>query len=284
MEKVTLSNGVEMPVIGFGVYQIPPAETARCVRDALEVGYRHIDTAQAYANEAEVGQAVAESGLAREDVFLTTKVWIDRYGDKRAYASVCESLTKLLTDYIDLVLLHQPFADCYGSWRALEKLYAEGKIRAIGVSNFGPGRLADLGAFNDVAPMVNQIETNPLHQQVAAHDAMTQRGVCHEAWAPFGEGRQGMFANPVLAEIAAAHGKSVAQVIVRWLVQRDIVVLAKSTHRERMAENLDVFDFALTGDDMARIAALDEGASLFLDHDAPETVDLFLGFIGQRRD
>ena len=157
-------------------------------------------------------------------------MWIDRYGDKRAYASVCESLTKLLTDYIDLVLLHQPFADCYGSWRALEKLYAEGKIRAIGVSNFGPGRLADLGAFNDVAPMVNQIETNPLHQQVAAHDAMTQQGVCHEAWAPFGEGRQGMFTNPVLAEIAAAHGKSVAQVIVRWLVLK----IGRASCRERV--------------------------------------------------
>lgn len=243
MEYATLSNGVIMPKLGFGVFQVPGDETARCVSDAVEVGYRHIDTAQSYMNESEVGQGIRDSGIDRSELFITTKVWIEHYGYVEARESVERSLRRLGLDYLDLVLLHQPFADVYGSWHALEELYKEGKVRAIGVSNFSPVRLADLAAFNEIAPMINQVETNPFHQQIAAHEHMVARHVQHEAWAPFGEGRSGMFTNPVLSQIAEDHGKSVAQVVLRWLMQRDIVALAKSTHKERMAENLDIFRF-----------------------------------------
>ena len=280
--SVTLRNGVEMPLIGYGVYQIAKEDAARCVADAIEVGYRHIDTAQSYYNEKEVGDGIKASGADRADLFVTTKVWVEHYGYEETLRSVDESLRKLGTGYIDLLLLHQPFSDVYGSWRALEKLYRDGVVRAIGVSNFYPDRLADLCAFNEIAPMVDQVETNPFHQQIAAHENMTARGVVHEAWAPFGEGRNGMFVNETLAAIGAKHGKSVAQVIMRWLVQRGVVALAKSTHRERMIENLDVFDFVLTDADMAAIAGMDDDASLFFDHRTPETVDFMARLIKER--
>ena len=271
-----------MPKLGFGVFQVPGDETARCVSDAVEVGYRHIDTAQSYMNESEVGQGIRDSGIDRSELFITTKVWIEHYGYVEARESVERSLRRLGLDYLDLVLLHQPFADVYGSWHALEELYKEGKVRAIGVSNFSPVRLADLAAFNEIAPMINQVETNPFHQQIAAHEHMVARHVQHEAWAPFGEGRSGMFTNPVLSQIAEDHGKSGAQVVLRWLMQRDIVALAKSTHKERMAENLDIFDFTLDDDDMRRIAALDTTSSLFFDHDDPHTVDMFVRMVADR--
>ena len=287
MEYATLSNGVIMPKLGFGVFQVPGDETARCVSDAVEVGYRHIDTAQSYMNESEVGQGIRDSGIDRSELFITTKVWIEHYGYVEARESVERSLRRLGLDYLDLVLLHQPFADVYSSWHALEELYKEGKVRAIGVSNFSPVRLADLAAFNEIAPMINQVETNPFHQQIAAHEHMVARHVQHEAWAPFGEGRSGMFtnpvlSNPVLSQIAEDHGKSVAQVVLRWLMQRDIVALAKSTHKERMAENLDIFDFTLTDAEMQSIATLDTSASLFFDHDDPRTVDMFVQMVADR--
>ena len=283
MEYVTLNNGVKMPKLGFGVFQIAKEDCERSVLDALAVGYRHIDTAQSYANEAEVGNAIAKCGLPREELFITTKVWIDNYGYEKAKASVLKSMEKLQVDFLDLVLLHQPFGDYYGAYRALEELYAAGKLRAIGVSNFAPDRLADIAAFNTVVPQVNQVETNPLSQQRAAQENMIHRGVQIEAWAPFGEGKSGMFENPVLTEIAGRHGKSVAQVILRWLMQRDVVALAKSTHKERMQENFDIFDFALADADMEKIAGLDTGESLFFNHQTPETVDRFVKMIGDRR-
>ena len=231
MEYLKLANGVEIPKIGYGVFQVGKEDAPRCVREAIETGYRHIDTAQSYFNEAEVGQGIKDSGIDRKNLFLTTKVWISNYGYENTLESIDVSLKKLGTDYLDLVLLHQPFSDTYGAWRALEKLYKDGVIRAIGVSNFYPDRLADMVAFNEIAPMVNQVETNPLNQQIEAHKNMLKRGVAHEAWALFGEGMQNMFSNPTLAKIGEAHGKSVAQVILRWLIQRDIIALPKSTHK-----------------------------------------------------
>ena len=283
MEYVTLNNGVQMPKLGFGVFQIPKADCERCVLEALEVGYRHIDTAQSYLNEAEVGRAVKKCGLPREKLFLTTKVWISNYGQEQAKKSVLQSLEKLQVEYLDLVLLHQPFGDYYGAYRALEELYAAGKIRALGVSNFAPDRLADIAAFNMVKPQVNQIEVNPFHQQQQAQKALLNRGVQMEAWAPFGEGQNGMFENPTLQKIAARYGKSVAQVILRWLMQRNVVALAKSTHKKRMQENFAIFDFMLDAEAMEQIATLDTGASLFFDHQAPETVDMFLKLIDERK-
>ena len=282
MEHVKLANGVEIPKIGYGVFQVSKDDASRCVREAIEVGYRHIDTAQSYFNEAEVGQGIKDSGIDRKELFLTTKVWISNYGYENTLKSVDVSLKKLGADYLDLVLLHQPFSDTYGAWHALEKLYKEGVIRAIGVSNFYPDRLADMVAFNEIAPMVNQIETNPFNQQIEARENMIKRGVAQEAWAPFGEGKAGMFDNPTLARIGETHGKSVAQVILRWLMQRDIVALPKSTHKNRMEENIDVFDFALTDEEMADIAALDTKTSLFFRHDTPEAVDMFVGFVKDR--
>ena len=284
MEYVTLNNGVTMPKLGFGVFQIAKEDCEQCVLNAISVGYRHIDTAQSYFNEEEVGNAINRCGVSREELFITTKVWIDNYGYEKTKQSVLTSMKKLKVEYLDLVLLHQPFSDYYGAYHALEDLYEEGKLRAIGVSNFSADRLADIAAFNRITPQVNQVETNPLHQQILAQDHMIKRHVQMEAWAPFGEGKHNMFQHPVLKQIADQHHKSIAQIILRWLMQRDIVALAKSTHIERMKENIDMFDFVLSKEDMAKITALDEKASLFFDHQTPETVDMFVSMIERRKD
>mgnify|MGYP000670251705 FL=1 len=283
MDYVTLANGVKMPQLGYGVYQVTKEECERCVLDALDVGYRAIDTAQSYFNEAEVGEAIAESGIDRKEIFLTTKVWIEHYGYEQAKESVLQSMEKLKTDYIDLVLLHQPFADYYGAYRALEDLYEEGKLRAIGVSNFYPDRLVDIASFARIKPMVNQIETHPLNQQIEAHEWLKKYGVIHEAWAPFGEGRGNMFTNPVLQKLGDKYNKTVAQVILRWQLQRGIVVIPKSTHKERMAQNLDVFDFTLTDEDMQAIAALDTKTSSFFSHQDPAMVEWFVKMVEERK-
>ncbi len=283
MQYITLSNGIKMPQLGYGVYQVTKEECERCVSDALEVGYRAIDTAQSYFNEAEVGDALQKSGIDRKEIFLTTKVWIEHYGYDAAKKSVLQSIEKLKTDYIDLVLLHQPFADYYGAYRALEDLYEEGRLRAIGVSNFAPDRLVDLVSFARIKPMVNQIETHPLNQQIEAHKWLEKYAVIHEAWAPFGEGRGNMFSNPVLQEIGDKYNKTVAQVILRWQLQRGIVVIPKSTHKERMAQNLDVFDFTLSSEDMQAIAALDTKTSFFFSHQDPAMVEWFVQMVEERR-
>ncbi|MEG0660498.1 MAG: aldo/keto reductase [Anaerorhabdus sp.] len=283
MEYVVLQNGVKMPKLGFGVFQISKEECEKCVLDALKVGYRHIDTAQSYMNEEEVGNAIKNCEIPREELFITTKVWIDNYGYEKTRKSVLESMNKLKVEYIDLVLLHQPFGDYYSSYHALEDLYREGKIRAIGVSNFYPDRLADLAVFNEIKPHVNQVEVNPIHQQTKAQENMLDFGVQMQAWAPFGEGKNNMFQNAVLKEIGDNYNKTVAQVILRWLMQRNIVALAKSTHVERMKENFDIFDFELTPSDMEKIATLDKNESLFFNHQTPETVKMFSKMIENRR-
>lgn len=283
MEYVTLSNGVKMPQLGYGVYQVTKDECERCVSDALKVGYRHIDTAQSYFNEEEVGNAIKKSGIPREELFITTKVWLEHYGYEECRKSVIESMRKLQLDYIDLVLLHQPFADYYGAWRALEELYAEGKLRAIGVSNFNPDRLVDICSFSRIKPMVNQVETHPHNQQKAAHEWMNKHGVVHEAWAPFGEGRGGLFTDPVLEKIAAKYGKTTAQVMLRWHIQRGIAVIPKSTHIERMRENSDVFGFTLSDEDMQAIAVLDKEQSSFFSHTDPNMVEWFVKMVEERR-
>lgn len=283
MEYVTLSNGIKMPIVGYGVYQVSKEECERCVLDALKAGYRSLDTAQSYFNEEEVGNAIQKSGVPREDIFLTTKVWIEHYGYDECRKSVETSLKKLKTDYLDLVLLHQPFADYYGAWRALEDLYEEGTIRAIGVSNFAPDRLVDIASFNRIAPMVNQVETHPFNQQTEAKQWMDKYHIQHEAWAPFGEGRKGLFDNPVLTAIGEKYGKSAAQVILRWHIQRNTVVIPKSTHYERMAQNIDVFDFKLTEEDMKQIAALDKKESSFFSHTDPNMVEWFVKMVDERK-
>lgn len=283
MEYVTLSNGVKMPILGYGVYQVTQDECERCVLDALETGYRSIDTAQSYFNEEQVGSAIQKSGVAREDIFLTTKVWIEHYGYERAKASVLESMRKLRTDYLDLVLLHQPFADAYGAWRALEELYGEGRLRAIGISNFYVDRMVDFASFNRVKPMVNQVETHIFNQQRASKEWAEKYGVQLEAWAPFGEGRGGTFENPVIMEIARKYGKTSAQVMLRWHIQRGVAAIPKSTHKERMAENLNVFDFALTAEDMEKIAALDKETSSFFSHQDPKMVEWFVNMVEERK-
>lgn len=283
MEYVTLYNSVKMPILGYGVYQVTKEECERCVLDALKAGYRSIDTAQSYFNEEEVGEAIQKSGVPRNEIFLTSKVWIDNYGYDKCRKSVETSMKKLKTDYLDLMLLHQPFSDYYGAWRALEDLYREGKIRAIGVSNFYPDRLVDIASFSSVRPMVNQVETHPFNQQVAAKKYMDKYGVQIEAWAPFGEGRGGLFENPVLDEIAQKHKKTTAQVMLRWHIQRGVVVIPKSTHYERMKENLNVFDFMLDEEDMAKIAALDKNESSFFSHCDPATVEWFVEMVDKRR-
>lgn len=284
MDYITLSNGLKMPQLGYGVYQVTKEECERCVSDALDVGYRLIDTAQSYFNEEQVGNAIAKSSVKREDIFLTTKVWIEHYGYEEAKKSVLLSMEKLQTSYLDLILLHQPFADYYGAYRALEELYEEGKVRAIGVSNFYPDRLVDLASFVKIPPMVNQVETHPLNQQIEAHSWMEKYHVQHEAWAPFGEGRGNMFSNPTLAAMADAHHKSIAQVILRWHLQRGIVVIPKSTHKERMAENFNVFDFQLNDDEMKTIAALDTQTSSFFSHQDPAMVEWFVKMVEERKD
>lgn len=283
MEYVTLYNSVKMPILGYGVYQVTKEECERCVLDALKAGYRSMDTAQSYFNEEEVGEAIQKSGVPRNEIFLTSKVWIDNYGYDKCRKSVETSMKKLKTDYLDLMLLHQPFSDYYGAWRALEDLYREGKIRAIGVSNFYPDRLVDIASFPSVRPMVNQVETHPFNQQIAAKKYMDKYGVQIEAWAPFGEGRGGLFENPVLDEIAQKHKKTTAQVMLRWHIQRGVVVIPKSTHYERMKENLNVFDFMLDEEDMAKIAALDKNESSFFSHCDPATVEWFVEMVDKRR-
>jgi 2,5-diketo-D-gluconate reductase A len=275
--NVTLNNGVEMPILGFGVFQIPPDDTERVVTEALEVGYRHIDTAAAYQNEEAVGRAVRSSGVPRGELFITTKLWIQSPGEDNARRAFEQSLTRLGLDHLDLYLIHQPFGDVYSFWRAMERLYGEGLSRAIGVSNFYPDRLVDLIENNAVTPAVDQVETHPWFQRHTDQEVMRARGVQIESWGPFADGRNDLFSNPTLAEIGAGHGKSTAQVVLRWLIQRDIVVIPKSVRRDRMAENYDVFDFALTGDQMGRIAALDTGASVFFDHRDPEVAGRFGG-------
>ena len=276
MEYVKLSNGIEMPILGYGVYQVTPEECERCVLDALSVGYRSIDTAQAYFNEQNVGDAIRKSGIARRDLFITTKIWISNAGEEKAARSIDESLRKLQSDYIDLLLIHQPFGDYYGTWRAMEKAYAEGKVRAIGVSNFYPDRFIDLAENSEIKPMVNQVETHVFNQQAEAQKIMKKYGTQIMSWGPFAEGRNGLFSNPVLAGIGEKYGKSVAQVALRYLIQQNVVVIPKSTHIERMRQNFDVFDFTLSPEDMTAIAALDKGESLFFSHYDPKTVEFLL--------
>ena len=276
MDYVTLNNGVKMPKLGYGVYQTPPEETERCVLDAIRIGYRSIDTAQAYGNEEGVGNAIVKCGLPQEDLFITTKIWISNYGYEKAKASIEESLKKLQTGYIDLLLLHQPFGDYYGAYRDMEEAYKEGKVRAIGVSNFYPDRYLDIFHFSEIKPAVNQVETHVFQQQKAAKKYMEKHGTQIMSWGPFAEGKNDYFQNPVLKEIGAQYGKSVAQVALRFLLQSDVVVIPKSTHENRMKENFDVFDFALTEEDMKKIQALDAGKSLFFSHYDPETVEWFM--------
>lgn len=276
MEYVKLSNEIEMPVLGYGVYQVTPEECERCVLDALSVGYRSIDTAQAYFNEQNVGDAIRKSGIAHRDLFITTKIWISNAGEEKAARSIDESLRKLQSDYIDLLLIHQPFGDYYGTWRAMEKAYAEGKVRAIGVSNFYPDRFIDLAENSEIKPMVNQVETHVFNQQAEAQKIMKKYGTQIMSWGPFAEGRNGLFSNPVLAGIGEKYGKSVAQVALRYLIQQNVVVIPKSTHIERMRQNFDVFDFTLSSEDMTAIAALDKGESLFFSHYDPKTVEFLL--------
>ncbi|WP_423216708.1 aldo/keto reductase [Streptococcus equinus] len=279
MEYKTLSNGVKMPILGFGVYQVPDlAECERVVSDAISVGYRSIDTAQAYMNEEAVGNAIRKSGIAREEFFITTKIWISNYGYEKAKASLDASLEKLQTDYIDLVLLHQPFGDYYGAYRAMEEYYKAGKIKAIGISNFAPDRVADLAIFSDVTPMVNQVETHVFNQQVNARKTMDEYGVQIESWGPFAEGSNHLFTNETLVAIGSKYHKTAAQVALRYLIQRDVVVIPKTVHKNRMEQNFDVFDFVLTDDDMAEILKLDTGKSLFFSHTDPETVKALSSF------
>lgn len=279
MEFVTLNNGVKMPQLGYGVYQVSNAECEHCVRDAIEVGYRSIDTAQAYGNEEAVGRAVKKCGVPREDLFITTKVWISNGGYEKAKVSIEQSLRKLDTDYIDLLLIHQPFNDYYGTWRAMEEAYKAGNLRAIGVSNFYPDRLIDLCKFVEVTPAVNQVETHVFQQQKKAHEVMEKYGVQHESWGPFAEGRKDFFTTPTLTEVGAKYGKTAAQAALRFLLQSGVVVIPKSTHKDRMIQNFDVFDFQLDDSDMAAITALDEGESLFFSHYDPATVEMLTGLV-----
>jgi len=280
MKIIKLSNGVEMPQSGYGVYQVTPEECERCVSDALSVGYRMIDTAQAYANEEGVGNAVKKSGIARDEVFIVSKVWISNYGYEKAKTSIDESLRKLQTEYIDLMLLHQPFCDRYGAYRALEEAYREGKLRAIGVSNFYPDHLIDLASNVEVKPMVNQVETHVFDQQVEAQKYMDELDCRIMSWGPLAEGRNGFFSNELLGEIGKKYGKSIPQVALHWLLQRGVIIIPKSTHKERMAENLNIFDFELTANDMAQIQTLDTGKSLFFDHHDGEVTKMFMGWRG----
>jgi 2,5-diketo-D-gluconate reductase A len=270
---VTLNNGVKMPILGFGVYQIPAEETEQAATDALAAGYRLLDTAEAYRNEEAVGRAIAQSGIPREELFVTTKLWIhsDEEAAKRAFAA---SLERLGLDYVDLYLIHQPLGDYYGAWRAMQDLNREGLAKAIGVSNFYPDRLMDLIGHNEVTPAVNQIETHPYNQRRPDQELMREHGVQHESWGPFAEGKNSIFSDPTLSEIGAAHHKSVAQVILRWLMQRDVVVIPKSVRAARMRENIDVFEFELTDEEMTRVAGLDTGGTLFFDHADPAMVSL----------
>jgi 2,5-diketo-D-gluconate reductase A len=273
MQKVTLNNGIQMPILGFGVFQIPDAaECEQSVYEAIQTGYRLIDTAAAYMNEEAVGKAIKRSGVPREELFITTKLWIQDAGHENAKKAFEKSLKKLQLDYLDLYLIHQPFGDVYSSWRAMEELYSEGRIRAIGVSNFQPDRLIDLIVHNNVVPAVNQIETHPFHQQIETQKFLQEQGIQIQSWGPFAEGKNNLFENNVLKGIGEKYSRSIAQVVLRWLIQRNIVVIPKSVRKERIIENFNVFDFELTNEGMETIATLDTGASLFLDHRNPETV------------
>lgn len=283
MEYITLNNGVKMPEIGYGVYQVSPEECVRCVEDALHLGYRLIDTAQSYDNEYEVGQALKQSGVVRSDIFLTTKIWISNAGYEKARESIDDSLRRLQTDYIDLMLIHQPFGDYYGTYRAMEEAYKAGKLRAIGVSNFFGDRLIDLCHNAEVMPAVNQVETHVFHQQEELHQIMKRYGIVHEAWGPFAEGRRDFFDNPVLQRVGAAHHKTAAQAALRFLLQKGIAVIPKSVHKERMAQNLDVFDFALSDEEMEALHGLDEKESLFFSHYDPNMVEWFYEMVNTRK-
>ena len=280
MQTVKLNNSVEIPILGFGVFQITdPAECERSVVDAIETGYTHIDTAASYMNEEAVGRGIKQSGVARDKLFITTKLWIQGNGYEGALKAFENSLKRLQLDYVDLYLIHQPFGDVYGEWRAMEELYQRGKVRAIGVSNFQPDRIMDLIIHNKITPAVNQIEVNPFQQQIDTQKFLEENSVEIEAWAPFAEGRNNIFQNEILLSIAAKHNKSVAQVILRWVVQRGIIALAKTTRKERMIENISVFDFELSTEDMAAITTLDTKTSSFFDHRDPEMVK----WLGERK-
>lgn len=276
MEYVTLNNGIKMPKLGYGVYQTPAEDTKRCVLDAIEVGYRSIDTAQAYGNEAGVGEALKECGLPREEFFITTKVWISNAGYEKAKVSIETSLKALQTEYIDLLLIHQPFGDYYGTYRAMEEAYKAGKIRAIGVSNFGPDRYIDIEKFSEIKPAVNQIETHVFQQQRVAKEYMKKYGCQIESWGPFAEGKNDIFHNPILTRIGQKYSKTAAQVALRFLLQSDVVIIPKSTHKDRMEQNFSIFDFVLSEDDMSEIEKLDGGESLFFSHYDPGTVEWFM--------
>lgn len=278
MKTIKLNNGIEMPQIGYGVYQVSPDECERCVSDALKTGYRMIDTAQAYHNEEGVGRAVKNSGINRSDIFIVSKVWISNYGYEKAKASIDDSLRKLQTDYIDLMLLHQPFCDRYGAYRALEDAYREGKLRAIGVSNFYPDHFIDLASNVDIVPAVNQVEMHVFNQQTEAQKIMEEFGTHIMSWGPLAEGRNNLFSNETLTKTGNSHGKSVAQIALRWLIQRGVIIIPKSVHIERMEQNLDIFNFELTDEEMAEIATLDTGKSLFFDHHDAETTKLFMSW------
>ena len=278
MQTVTLNNGVEMPILGLGVYQLTePGECERVVSEALELGYRSIDTAASYRNEEAVGRAIAASGIPRDELFITSKVWIQDAGEKPARAAFERSLERLGLDYLDLYLIHQPMGDVYGSWRALENINKDGLSRAVGVSNFYPDRLVDLILHNEITPAVNQVETHPFHQQVEAQKVMQEYNVQIESWGPFAEGKNDLFTNPTLTAIAEEHGKSVGQVVLRWLIQRRVVVIPKSARRERLEENINVFDFTLSDAQMNTISTLDTGSSLFIDHNDVSAVTLLSG-------
>lgn len=276
MNYITLNNGVKMPQLGYGVYQVNPAECERCVLDAISTGYRLIDTAQAYHNEEGVGEAIQKCGIPRNELFIVTKVWISNAGEEKAYASILESLKKLKSDYIDLLLIHQPFGDYYGTYRDMERAYREGKVRAIGVSNFYPDRLIDIQDHMEVKPAVNQVETHIFNQQKEAQKYMQKYGCQIMSWGPFAEGRNNFFSNEVLKKIGQAHGKTLAQVALRYLLQRGVVIIPKSTHKERMQENFNIFDFTLSESEMEQIAQLDLGHSQFFSHYDPATVELFM--------
>ena len=279
MQTVKLNNGVEMPILGFGVYQVPDHnECERVVSEALDVGYRLIDTAQAYFNEEAVGSAIKKSGIDRKNIFLVTKIWISNAGEEKAYKSIDESLRKLQTDYVDLLLIHQPIGDYYGTYRAMERAYKEGKARAIGISNFYPDRFVDLSHFVEIQPAINQVETHVFQQQKLAREVMKKYNTQIMSWGPFAEGRNNYFQNETLKEIGAKYGKSVAQVALRFLTQEGIIVIPKSTHRNRMEENFNIFDFELSSDDLDKIRALDTGKSLFFSHYDPETVEFLANF------
>lgn len=273
MQKLKLNNGIEMPILGFGVFQIPdPIECERCVINAINIGYRLIDTAVSYMNEWAVGNAIRNSGIERNEVFITTKLWVQDHGYENTKKSFQQSLDRLQLDYLDLYLIHQPYGDIHGSWRAMEELYIAGKIKAIGVANFQTDRLMNLIAFNKIPPAVNQIETHPFHQQTEAQDFLNENNVQLESWGPFAEGKNNIFQNEILLEIANKHNKSVAQIILRWLTQRGIVVIPKSVNKERMKENFNIFDFELTEEDNEIIKTLDTKTSLFFDHRNPEII------------